>query len=214
MLNSCNVIFGLTADPIHLGHEQAIINGIEYLTEQDLEVKQFLLVPVYQPNLIANKTFPTACFEDRVNMCELAAKRLSKQLANTIGVSQIEKQIAQTTGKHNYSLNTIKKLTFENCLFMVSADHFMGRWPKFRNWYKWQELLKHSGLLINQRPKHSINKNYIEKLKQINPNVHIIKNKQTVDTSSSSIKENLGEIKNNKYLSEDIKNYILKNKVY
>ena len=207
-----SIIFGLSADPIHLGHEQAIINGIQYLREQGLEILEFLLIPVFLPNLIADKKAAVASYQHRVSMCELVAKRLTEQLNCEIKVCQIERHIVKATGQPNYSLNTIKQLNLKNCLFMVSADHFQGRWPKFRKWFKWQEILQYSGLLINQRPGHGLNQSFIEQLKKYNSDIFMVENKLTVATSSSEIRSNLN--KTRPYLSTDIYAYILKNKIY
>jgi len=40
--NKFSIIFGLTADPIHLGHEQVIINGIDYCRDQGFDVEEFV----------------------------------------------------------------------------------------------------------------------------------------------------------------------------
>jgi len=211
MNKAYSVIFGLTADPIHLGYEQAIINGVEFLKQQ-ASISTLLLIPVYQPNLIVDKKAPVAKFKYRVDMCEQVAKRLTKQLNCEIKVSQIEQQIVEATGQANYSLNTIKQLKLKNCLFMVSTDHFQGRWPRFRKWYKWQEILQYSGLLINQRSGHGINQSFIEQLKEYNSEIYVVENELTVDTSSTAIRNNLN--KSRRYLSTDIYKYVLKNKIY
>jgi nicotinate (nicotinamide) nucleotide adenylyltransferase len=206
-----NLIFGLSADPIHKGHEQAIINAIQTLSSHGNCVDHFCLVPVYQPNLIANKKAPVASFAHRINMCELVANRLSKKLNCPISVSQIEKQIAQATGQANYSLNTIKQLHLPNSLFVVSADHFSGRWPKFKKWHKWQEILQNSGLLINQRPGHKINQTFIKQLQRLNENVFISTDKNQINTSSTTIRHGIdGE----NYLSEDVSAYITQHSLY
>ena len=208
MLKKHTIIFGLTADPIHLGHEQAIINGIQYLQGLNITIKEFILIPVYQPNLIAGKKGPVASFDQRLNMCQLVATRLSKQLKCNIVVSDVEKRIANSTGQNNYSLNTIKHLDKENCLFMVSADHFHGRWPKFRKWFGYKEILKHSGLLINQRPGNKINKNFINQLKAINPNIYLVEDLKSVNTSSTKIRASFKNTDMSSHLSQDIIDYI------
>ena len=219
MTQNHTIIFGLTADPIHLGHEQAMINGIQYLQGLNITIEEFILIPVYQPNLIAGKKAPKAHFKQRVKMCHIVASKLSKQLKCQMVVNEIEKDLATTTGQNNFSLNTIIHLNKENCLFMVSADHFQGRWPKFRKWYGWQEILKHSGLLINQRPGHKINKNFIKQLREFNPNIYLVENLKSVNTSSTEIRTSLYSAKNNKvnlnsYLSEDIVRYISEQGLY
>lgn len=226
MSQSYSIIFGLTADPVHLGHEQAIINGVEFCRERGLKIGRFLLVPVYQPNLIVDKKSPVASFDQRFAMCVLVASRLSKQLACDIQVSQIEKQIAQNNGENNYSVNTIRALNnlgteipasagmTGSFLFMVSADHFGGRWPKFRQWFKWQELLNYSGLLINQRPGSHINQSFVRELRQINPSVFIVQNSEVVDVSSSEIRQGFDAKKTVDLLASDVLNYIKEQRLY
>jgi len=214
MTTTYSIIFGLTADPIHLGHEQAIINGIQYLQGLNIAIDEFILIPVYQPNLISGKKGPVASFEQRFNMCQLVAKRLSTITHGSIVVSDIEKLIANETGEKNYSLNTIKHLNKENSLFMVSADHFQGRWPKFRKWFGWKDILNHSGLLINQRPGNKINKRFIEELRGINPNVYLVEEQKSIDTSSSYIRANLYKSDMSNHLSQDILKFIKDESLY
>jgi nicotinate (nicotinamide) nucleotide adenylyltransferase len=217
-----NIAFGLTADPIHKGHEQAIINGVEYCRAHGMEIEEFLLIPVYQPNLIADKKAPVASFEQRFFMCELVSNRLSKQLGCNIQVSDIEKQIAKTTNQKNYSFNTLKRLIGEvsagaavtKWLFMLSADHFQGRWPKFRQWYHWQELLQLCGLLINQRPGKRINQNFIQHLTRINENVFLVDNAQVVAVSSSMIRSDAKLLNNTNLVAKDIARYIQQQNLY
>jgi len=208
------VIFGLTGDPIHKGHEQAIINGVHYLRECGFEIENFILIPVFQPNLIAGKKLPLASFDERIEMCKMVTKRLSAQLDCKMVVSEIEKQMAQNKCERSYSLNTIKQLDLPNSLFMVSADHFQGRWPKFRKWFGWQEILKYSGLLINQRPGHKINNAFIDQLKNINPEIYIVEKGTSVDTSSTNIRTNFYSSDMVPYLSCDIIEYIKRNDLY
>ena len=221
-VSKVNIIFGLTADPIHKGHEQAIVNGVEYCREKGVEIEHLLLTPVYHPNLIADKTAPIASFDQRLSMCELVANRLSMQLCCDIKVSDIEKQISEATGQKSYSFNTLQRLLGEipacagmtEWLFMVSADHFQGRWPKFRKWYKWQKLLQRCGLLINQRPGNCINQNFIQQLKLINENVFVVDNAEVVAVSSSEIRNDSNLLNNTALVSKDVAEYILQQGLY
>lgn len=218
MSRSTTIVFGLTADPIHLGHEQAVINGIAYCREHGIEINQFLFMPVYQPNLIAGKKAPVASFQQRFDMCEIVAKRLSKKLDCKIETSMIEKQFAEFSGEKSYSFNTIKYMTgietkSTKLLFMISADHFQGRWPKFRKWFNWQELLNYTGLLINQRPGHKINVNFTNQLKTLNQDVFVIVNNKSVAISSSKIRSS-SDLSILKFLSKDIADYVLNNDLY
>ncbi len=211
MNKSFSIVFGLTADPIHKGHEQALINGIDFLRDRGSVISKVLLVPVYFPNLIAEKKSPVATFQQRLTMCDIVAKRLSKKCDCEITASTIEKQLFEQKEKKSYSYNTIKALNLNHCLFMVSADHFEGRWPKFRKWHKWREILSLSGLLINQRPGHNVNERFINELKTLNKNVFVVNDCRQVNTSSSSLRKMACS---SNQLSTDIKNYIHQNNLY
>jgi nicotinate (nicotinamide) nucleotide adenylyltransferase len=218
LTQSYTIVFGITADPIHLGHEQAIINGIAYCREHSIEINKFLLMPVFQPNLIAGKKGPIASFQQRFEMCDIVAQRLSKKLGCKIETSLIEKQFAKMSGEKSYSFNTIKYMTeieteSTKLLFMVSADHFKGRWPKFRKWFNWHELLKITGLLINQRPGHKINNNFINQLKEINECIYVIDDGQSIAVSSSQIRATNSPSRL-RLLSKDIAIYVTNNNLY
>ena len=136
------------------------------------------------------------------------------------GSSYETAHFAEISGKKSYSFNTIKYMTqletetkMLKLLFMVSADHFQGRWPKFRKWFKWKELLNHSGLLINQRPGHKINLAFIKQLKQINTEIFIIEADNSVNVSSSELRRATNQLREEK-LSQDVFGYIIDNGLY
>ncbi len=214
MVKKFTLVFGLTADPIHKGHAQVIINSINYLCNQNKKIKRVIIIPVYSPNLIANKNKPVATFKQRYQMCCLVAKQLSRQLQCPIKVSKIEKKLAKKNHQPNYSYNTLKALQLKNPLFLVSADHFQGQKPKFSQWYKWQELIKISGLLINQRADTKINLMFIAQLKQQNKAVYLVEAKKTIAISSTQIRENIKDKSIQKYLNKDVANYIAQHGVY
>ena len=209
------LVFGLTADPIHLGHEQVIINSIEYFRKLNKKIGQFLLVPVFNPNLIAGKKSPHASFDQRLEMCQLVANRLSKKLKTQILVSDIEKKLSQKTGKSNYSFDTLKALELKRGLVIACADHFKGRWPKFRKWHCWQNLVKGTGLLINRRPGNKINLNFIKGLQKINKDVYVVESDKSVNTSSTFIRKNIKcNFDMSNHLSDDIMSYISQKSLY
>lgn len=211
-------VFGLTADPIHKGHEQVIINSVEFLRNQGSQVEKFVLVPVYKPNLIANKKAPTANFSQRYEMCQKVARRLSKQLRVEVVVSDVERRLSQRSGRSNYSIDTLAELQLPQALFVVSADHFHGRWPKFRKWYRWQDLVAGTGLLINRRPGNKINLSFIEELKTLNPNIFVVESQISVNTSSTFIRGNFANHLNSpdmsEHLSADVIEFIKAHQLY
>ena len=210
------LVFGLTADPIHKGHEQVILNSFVYAQQHQLNIEQCLLVPTYQPNLIANKQQPQTAFRHRFNMCELVAEQIRAEYNFPVYITDLEQQLYKMTGVKSYSYDTLKATIADNKLFVLSADHFSGRWPKFRKWHKWQQLVKENGLLIHQRPGHGINASFIEQLRAINPEVYVVTGLPSIEVSSTHIRNQFKHSKNigNKLISESIINYVLSNNLY
>ncbi len=210
------LIFGLTADPIHKGHEQVILNSFEYAKQHQLSIEQFLLVPTYQPNLIAHKKQPQTPFEHRFNMCELVAERIRKKFNYPVFITDIEKQLYNLNGVKSYSYDTLHATEVRHKLFVLSADHFAGRWPKFRKWHKWQQLVQENGLLIHQRPGHGINSSFIQQLKDLNPNVFVVSELPQVDISSTKLRNQLkkNQMTSPNEISTDVSNYINRHELY
>ncbi|KAA3646066.1 MAG: nicotinate-nicotinamide nucleotide adenylyltransferase [Proteobacteria bacterium] len=182
-------VYGLTADPIHRGHEQVIKNTLDKARELDLKTAGIILVPTYQPNLIADKTAPTASFEQRLAMCQLVAKDLSKELSKDITVSDIEQRIHNEQPSYTYyTLDALAK-DHDNLILIISSDHAHGHAPKFRQWHRWDELINRFGLIIHERPGYPINDCFVSHLKEHNPNVYTVKNQPGIDISSSRLRQ-------------------------
>lgn len=184
------LVFGLTADPPHLGHEQVIINSYQFMSSQQLAVAQFDLMPTYQANLIADKKKPMASFEQRLKMCQITAADLNDRLQLNVHVNDLERSLGQQGHNKNYSFDTLSAINHPHKMFVLSADHFAGRWPKFRKWHRYEDLVFQNGLLIHQRPGHPINHNFIKKLKSINPHVYVVSGYKDVAASSTQIRNN------------------------
>ncbi len=182
------LVFGLTADPIHKGHEQVILNSFEFAQANNIGIQKFLLVPTYQANLIADKTQPSTAFKHRFNMCELVAEQIRIENNIPVYVSDIEQQLFLETNKKSYSYDTLTAIEAAPKLFVLSADHFAGRWPKFRKWHNWQSLTKEHGLLIHQRPGHNINDSFINQLQDLNPNVFVVTGLPSINISSTQLR--------------------------
>ncbi len=210
------LIFGLTADPIHKGHEQVILNSFTYALAQQINIKELQLIPTYQPNLIANKRQTRTSFEHRFKMCELVAEEIRTQYNYPVYASDIEKKLYLKTKTKSYSYDTLNAIDVKHTLFVLSADHFAGRWPKFRKWHQWQALVKDNGLLIHQRPGHGINASFIEQLKDLNPDVYVLTDLPSVEVSSTNIRNQFKHSRNieNKLIPESIIKYVHSNNLY
>ncbi|MCB1584279.1 MAG: nicotinate-nicotinamide nucleotide adenylyltransferase [Marinicella sp.] len=215
-IKSFTLVYGLTADPIHKGHEQVIHNSYTFAAQNDLLISEFILVPTFKPNLIAGKKQPRTAYKHRFAMCELTATELNKKFNYQVNVSDIEKKLFKKTGLKSFSFDTLTALDKANQLFILSADHFGGRWPKFRKWYCWQELVKKHGLLIHQRPGHTVNLTFIKSLKELNPDIFLIKNLPTVDISSTNLRQKLAKsvMPDKEHINKRVLNYINSNHLY
>ncbi len=187
------LVFGITADPPHLGHEQVIINSYQYMTSQQLTVTQFDLMPTYQANLIGDKKKPVADFNQRLKMCQITAADLNDRHGFNVQVNDLERTLSQQVKGKNYSIDTLSAIQHPHKMFVLSADHFAGRWPKFRKWHRYEDLVFQNGLLIHQRPGHPINNNFIKQLKSINPHVYVVSGLKDVSASSTQIRNNCSQ---------------------
>ncbi|MCX7554902.1 nicotinate-nicotinamide nucleotide adenylyltransferase [Marinicella sp. S1101] len=210
------LLFGLTADPIHKGHEQVILNSFEFAKNNGIQIEQLLLIPTYQPNLIAGKSQPQSAFRARFEMCELVAEGIRKNLKLPVYVTDIEKQLYDLNGVKSYSYDTLHATEVKHKLFVLSADHFSGRWPKFRKWHQWQRLVKENGLMIHQRPGHGINASFIQQLKTINPAIHVVEGLPQIDVSSTELRAKLKSqpIDTISHLDEAVKAFIESHEIY
>jgi len=213
---SYTLIFGLTADPIHKGHEQVILNSFAYAKQQAISIERFMLIPSYAPNLIADKLQPKTAFEHRYMMCQMTSENIINKFNYPVYVSDIEKQLFYQNQQKSYSYKTLHAIKDRHKLFVLSADHFAGRWPKFRKWFHWQDLVKENGLLIHQRPGHGINLSFIEQLKQINPNVYVVTGLPSIEVSSTQIRTKLSMQQpiSSKFIATSIRNYCVDNGLY
>jgi len=186
--SSITWVYGLTADPIHRGHEQVIKNTLSKARGLGLKTARVILVPTYRPNLIGDKSAPTASFEQRLDMCQMVAKELSRELNTDITVSDIEEKIHTDQPSYTYDTLTALSQNHTNLILIISSDHAHGHAPKFRQWHRWQDLINDFGLMIHERPGQPINDCFIEHLKEHNPNVYVAKNQPTIDISSSRLR--------------------------
>lgn len=214
--NSYTLVFGLTADPIHKGHEQVIHNSYTFAKQNGFNIIEFILVPNYLPNLIANKKQPRTAFKHRFAMCKLSADELNNKFNYQVHVSDIEKVLFEENGQKSYSFDTLQALNKPSQLFVLSADHFAGRWPKFRKWYRWQDLVKNHGLLIHQRPRHKINSTFVNRLRMCNENVFKVSDLPQVNISSTNLRKMMKGNRNisENYISKEVMEFIKQQHLY
>lgn len=211
--------FGLSADPVHNGHQQALSIAIDYIkNHRHMGLKRVMVIPVYVPNLISNKKKPAASYSERVWMCQLMAQNLREKYQIPITVSRIEKRNHLQSRKPNYSFNTLTSIAEKNIGLLISADHFSGTTPSFQQWYRWQDIIKKFHLIISQRPHYPINPLFIKQLqKQTNHPIHIL-NQEVLTAASSDIRKHIRKNGYTSYikslLDKKIYQYIKKKKLY
>ncbi|MFC3193727.1 nicotinate-nicotinamide nucleotide adenylyltransferase [Marinicella sediminis] len=210
------LIFGLTADPPHAGHEQVVINSYQWAKDHGLGIERFVLVPTYQPNLIAGKQQPGTAFTHRLTMCQLLAEHISNEHQFRAEVSDVEKHLFKETGTKSFSVDTLRRVAAKRRLFVLSADHFGGRWPKFRKWHQWHNLVRENGLLIHQRPGHSINNSFIKQLQEINSSVFVVSGKPAVNVSSTHLRQILsrGKLPAASLINPGVLDYVITHALY
>lgn len=134
MKNSLIGIFGGTFDPVHMGH----IHLIKKIQEQ-CNLHKIILVPC---NCSPFRTEPLANSQDRFDMLKLA----TKQIANVV-VEDYE--ISRPTP--SYTINTVKYLREKYPKHSLCVIMGMDVFSSFNRWYKFEEILTNSHLIITNR---------------------------------------------------------------
>ncbi|MGF1670892.1 MAG: nicotinate (nicotinamide) nucleotide adenylyltransferase [Balneolaceae bacterium] len=129
-------IFGGSFDPVHNGHI-AVIHSL--LKSNLFDFVRVLLTP-HPPH---KRDIKQASYEHRFAMLELAVSDIQNVM-----VSKLETRLPQPS----YSLQTIDYLQRtepENLFFLCLGEDSI---VSFRNWYKYEEILKKTTLVIAERP--------------------------------------------------------------
>jgi len=211
------LVFGGSFDPIHLGH----FNVIENLTKRfpDLPIR---IIPCSIPAL---KSRTSASFEQRVEMINLSLKPFAQiRFDAEINIDQRENL---REGK-SYTVDTLESLSKEfperRFVLVVGADTLKS----MNQWHRWKKLSELCHLLVVNRPNYKID-NLKELAKSlgfsavkgvdelmVNDNgCYSCLNIEEVDTSSTEIRKNFTNgLSNDKFISNDVINYINNNLIY
>jgi len=217
MSDSLSLVFGLSADPVHIGHEASLAAAIGFLKKRKC-LREVIIVPVYAPNLIAGKQGPQASYSQRLWMCQLMARKLRQQYSIEITVSRIEERNYQLDHRLSYTYDTLNSLSKSSLALLVNADHFFGLKPKFEQWYRWQDIIQQYTVVICQRPGYQVNMDFIERLQaQTEKNIHLLQNVMP-DVSSTlirnTIKKNPQSTELKKLIDKRIHQYINNHRIY
>lgn len=193
-------IFGGSFDPVHWGHIKPVLSALKFF-----KLSYVIYLPAAQPphklNLKMEDPF------HRMAMLSLALEPYEKFKISTY-------DLQNPGSKTLNSLLYFKKILKEELYFILGSDSLLD----FKNWFKPEEILKISKLIVLTRPEFEL-----EKIKAELPE-YIIKNMGkrifTFPHPCFSISATLirKAIKNHKkyknLLPEKVLNYILRNNLY
>ena len=182
--------FGGTFNPPHLGHKMIVDKCIKMCDKL-----------ILFPNFISpdkNHLGVTKPIH-RIEMLNILFKNY------TLEIDDFETKFKTKS----YTYNTIKylkkKFANSDLTMVVGGDHLLN----FKNWYKSDEILMNVNILCFNRNKSFDQRNDLYQ----NKNIHIVEDFD-YNISSSEIRENKLNINKNKFLSKEIIEYIIKNKLY
>ncbi len=188
-------IFGGTFDPMHIGH---LFIANEFIKELILD--KIIFVPAYiSPHKIdINPLFPT----------EIRLEIIKKSIVDNNKFMLDDFEIMNNIP--SYTINTINHIKEQypnsNLYLLIGTDQLLN----FHNWYKYDEILKLTTLVVARR--HT-------EIKIINENIKYIElNNEYIDISATDIRD---KIKNNNDWTrwihqnaiETINNYVLTNDI-
>lgn len=194
-------IFGGTFDPPHIGH----INAFKGFMNQ-FEFDSVCVIPVCMPPHKALKT--TTSTDDRMAMVKLAFEKISPK----VSVSDLE---IKRKGK-SYTADTIRYFVekgYDDIYFLCGTDMFLT----LDMWYHPEYIFSNATIVYARR---EAEENITQKIK-LKTDEYISKfnakiiplNTRLVEISSTEIRTELTN-GNCPYLTFDVMNYIIENKLY
>ena len=111
------LVFGLSADPIHVGHVEMVAQSATALIALGYCLTEVLLIPVYRRNPVGvRKDRLPQTYPQRLEMCRLAAAEVAERLfRRDVGVRActIEADLARESELPNYTADTLSALRAE-----------------------------------------------------------------------------------------------------
>jgi nicotinamide-nucleotide amidase len=197
------LVFGTSADPFHQGHTDLICDSVKALVKHGIQVKEVVLVPVFRHHNIQDnvkKSLPLT-YEERYAMCQIAARQISNELGNLlkeVRVSRIEEQLTRENNRPNFSAETMQALRLEtdsslDLGFLLGLDAFAGPDPSFGHWYKLENLLESSALVIAPREGFKANEDFICNLESRGARLIFLESVKAREVSSTAIRSRLAQ---------------------
>ena len=182
-------LFGGTFDPVHLAHLTVAREAVDQFC-----LDQVLFVPAANP---PHKSEPSAPYEDRVAMLELACAGEPR-----FRVSRIEEGAGRS-----YTIRTLERLSpslaeNDRMFFLIGADAF----SELHTWHRWRDVAAAVEFIVVSRPGHHY---------AVPPETRI----QRLETlalpvSSSEIREKLAVGEQPSELPDAVFRYIRDNRLY
>lgn len=218
------LVFGTSADPLHEGHIELIVDAVQALSARGFEVAEVVLMPVFRHHNIREgvKSSLSLTYEHRFAICQLAADEIAQALAGIVEkvtVSDLERELVWQSNRPNFTAETLEALRARTnaqveLAFLVGADSFSGDSPAFSQWYRWEELAKTAMLVISPRQGFNLNEDFLAGLTELGGRIVYLEEIEVSDVSSSQMRTRLEEgveptvLAEEGYLSRKIAEYI------
>ena len=203
MSNKLLLVFGTSADPLHEGHVELIVDAVNALSARGFEVAEVVLMPVFRHHNIADtiKESLTLTFDHRYAICQLAAAEIAKTLEGIVArvsVSDLERELVWQSNRPNFTAETLQALRERTdpqveLAFLLGADSFSGEQPAFSRWYHWEELVKTALLVLSPREGFTPNHDFVASLTSQGGKIIYLDEIEVSDISSSGIRARLEE---------------------
>ncbi len=223
------LVFGTSADPIHEGHVELLVDAAHALTARGYQIAEIVLLPVYRHHSVQDsvkRSLPLS-YDDRFALCQLAATEIEdklKGLVEKISVSNLEKELVWQNSRPNFTTETMQAMRKQTeagteLAFLIGADSFSGEQPSFSQWYRWQELIQNVILVLSPREGYPPNRDFVQSLSEQGGKIVYLEEIKVLDISSAQIRKMLeaGEepetLAGEGLISKDVADYIAKQKL-
>ena len=201
MRNELKLVFGTSADPLHQGHVELVVDAVRALTARSWKVAEVILMPVFRHHNIQEgvKRSLTLTFEHRYTICQLAADEIRQKLngmVEKVSVSDLERELVWQSNRPNFTAETMEAMRKRidpnlELAFLIGADSFTGERPGFAHWHRGEELIKDALLVISPRKGVIPNQSFIESLTERGGRVIYLEEIEVSDISSRIIRTRL-----------------------
>jgi nicotinate (nicotinamide) nucleotide adenylyltransferase len=197
MMEDYKLVFGLSADPIHTGHVEMVVQSVCALERRGYRISEVLLVPVFRRNPVgAGKESMSDTYRHRLAMCAGAAGEIADRLslpAGRVRASEIEAELVRDRSTPNYTAETLTLLRARSMpetglVFLISSELVSGADPQFGRWYRPDEILRLAVLAICPRPGYRPNDDFVASLVAHGAQVAALDEVATPDVSASKIR--------------------------